>query len=171
MLCSIVHRTEYVYTAPVEPARHFVRLRPRGDGTLRELNYSLQVDPWPAQWIEYADQHGNTVVQVDFLGSAWRVDFAMRCEVETFQPALAGPPVQIGSLYAPWAWQALQAYVAVGPDAGNLAALGAQLRLESGGDADLFLLLLNQRLARDIRHEFRVAGGPQDPALTLAGRR
>ncbi|MBL8471210.1 MAG: transglutaminase family protein [Rhodocyclaceae bacterium] len=167
MLCSIVHRTDYVYTAPVEPARHLLRLSPRRDANLRVQHYVLQVDPWPAQMIEYLDVHGNSVLQADFAGFTTHLHVGMRCTVETFLPPFPGPAVQLGSVYPPAIWQSLFPYVAIGPPDGNLDALGADLRYASAGDADQFLYLLNARLARDIRHEFRVAGGPQAPAQTL----
>src|SRR2546425_11663870 len=60
VLLHLVHETSYRYTPAVENAHHMLYLKPASRGGQTLLNYTLRVDPAPAQLRETVDSYGNT---------------------------------------------------------------------------------------------------------------
>lgn len=172
MLCSVQHRTIYRYTDPVQPCPHVVRLRPRADGALRELEYALRISPEPAEISECIDHEGNTVAQIRFAGETHELVIESTFRVETLRTnsdnySLAAD-VRLDAPYSDVLRQNLASYLAPAGHAPAVAALAADLAAVSGGNLGGFLSTLNTWLHRSIKREIRESGNPRKPEHTLA---
>jgi transglutaminase-like putative cysteine protease len=61
MLFSVIHRTTYLYTAPVSLSYHTAHLRPLDQGTQRCRSHQLAISPLPTSIEEDRDYFGNGV--------------------------------------------------------------------------------------------------------------
>lgn len=60
MKLRVTHETRYDYTPAVETAQHMAYLQPLNTRSQRLLEYTLQIDPMPAQISQTLDVFGNT---------------------------------------------------------------------------------------------------------------
>ncbi len=85
MNLAVTHATSYAYSMPVSLGPHIIRLRPRCDGTLRLLDFTLDIEPKPASLTDYLDQEGNVVTHAWFEGAAAHLKVTSRFQVETLR--------------------------------------------------------------------------------------
>lgn len=173
MHIHIEHLTTYSYSEPVTLGPHTVRLRPRPDGSFRELDYVLVVDPAPALRTEQLDAAGNLVTRLWFEGAARHLRLQSRFSVEThcldsrlliLDTAYRSLP----AVYPTDEADCLVPYRGAGEVDESVRALADQIAGEVAGDPLDFLTILTQRLFRRIQREIRHQGAPQTPAETLA---
>lgn len=172
MHIDVEHLTTYSYSEPVALGPHTVRLRPRPDGSLRELDYALAVEPAPALRSEQLDAAGNLVTRLWFEGETRHLWLRSRLSVETHRPA--GPLLILDTAYRtlPAVYPADEAgclvpYRGAGEVEEPVRALADQIAGEAAGDPLDFLTILTQRLHWKIHREIRHQGAPQTPAETL----
>jgi transglutaminase-like putative cysteine protease len=173
MQIDVEHLTTYSYSEPVALGPHTVRLRPRPDGSFRELGYGLVVEPAPALRSEQLDAAGNLVTRLWFEGETRHLRLRSRFSVKTHR--LAGPLLILDTAYRilPAVYPADEAdclvpYRGAGEVEDPVRALADQVAGEAAGDPLDFLTILTRRLHREIKREIRHQGAPQTPAETLA---
>jgi transglutaminase-like putative cysteine protease len=173
MHIDVEHLTTYSYSEPVALGPHTVRLRPRPDGSFRELDYVLAVDPAPALRSEQLDAAGNLVTRLWFEGQTRHLRLRSRCSVETQRPdsrllILDTVYRTLPARYPTGEADCLLTYRGTGEVDESSRALADQIAGEAAGDPLDFLTILTQRLYRQIQREIRHQGAPQTPAETLA---
>lgn len=173
MRFEVEHLTSYRYSDPVALGPQTLRLRPRPDGRMRELGFSLLIEPAPALRAEALDAEGNQVTRLWFEGETRRLNVVSRFTVETSPKGT--PPLLIDARYAslpldypPNEGTVLAPYRSGGGDSSEVRALAERLNREAGKDSIDFLARLNDHLFRHIEREIRDQGVPQPPAETLA---
>lgn len=175
---ALHHQTVYDYDRPVTLAPHQVRLRPAAHARTPILSYSLTVEPSThfVNWQQ--DPYGNYIARLVFPQPARRLsitvdmvadltvinpfDFFVEQHAEhfpfTYDVALRDELTpylqseQVGPLLSEW-----------------LAGLQRALPAEPMQTTD-FLVLVNQRLQRDIGYQVRLEPGVQTPEQTLSLR-
>ena len=197
MRITIHHRTSYVFDAPVWLEPHVVRLRPRGDGAVRLVDFALEIDPEPAARADNLDPEGNVVTQAWFEGQWPGLTFRTRAVVETlrddpFRFLVTGPerarhaadapdragsngataPPALPDVYAPELCERLALYRrppdAAPPEVRVLARAAAE---DSQHDPARFPLVLAQRINAAFARETRPQGPPLAPEATIAAGR
>lgn len=181
MAYRIFHQITYRYDQPVVLASHILRLRPRCDVTQRLRQFSLRLDPEPAQLYETLDLDGNAILKARFADqSITQLVIEANSEVETLR---SNP---FSYLLEPWATtlpfnypslllHQLQPYRS-GQFAGGFGAeidptasqLAQELWLDSGGNVVTFLSALNQTIYESCGYQMRETGSPYPPGLTWA---
>ena len=176
MRFDIEHHTRYSYSAPVALGPQTVRLRPRPDGGVRELDRSLSVDPSPQTRSDQLDAEGNLVTRLWFSGQTRHLDLAVHLVATTgranafdFVPDLGANRLPMD--YAPAEAAALAPYLSPnlnqpGPDAA-VRGLVSKIQDASDGSPTGFLTVLNQWIFTRIEREIRDQGHAQTPAQTL----
>jgi transglutaminase-like putative cysteine protease len=169
MRFRVHHVTTYTYSHPVRLGPHWLRLRPRCDGTSELLDFGLEVDPLPAGRSDCLDSEGNLATRVWFEGTTTRLNVTSRFEAHTrradpcdFLPE----PMPWTGVYAPLLHNRLAPWMAQDEVAAPVSALARGLRAESK-DARDFVRRLNELLHRTIAREIRDTGAPQAPEETL----
>lgn len=173
MQIDVEHLTTYSYSEPVALGPHTVRLRPRPDGSFRELDYDLAVDPAPALRSEHLDAAGNRVTRLWFEGQTRHLRLRSRIRVEAQRPdsrllILDTAYCALPARYPKDEADLLVPYRGSGEIEDGVRALAGQIAGEAVGDPLGFLTTLTQRLHREIQREIRHQGAPQTPAETLA---
>jgi transglutaminase-like putative cysteine protease len=172
MRLEVEHLTTYHYSEPVVLGPHRVRLRPRPDGGMRELGYSLRVEPAPAHRLEYLDAAGNLVTRLWFEGetrhltlrSNFTVELERRAPLESMLDAAYRT---LPAVYSAEEAACLAPYKRGGEDEPAVRALAEQVAECASGNPLDFLTSLTERLHRQIEREIRPQGAPQSPAETL----
>ena len=172
MRIDVEHLTTYSYSDPVTLAPQTVRLRPRPDGSFRELSYRLLVDPAPALRTEMLDAAGNLVTRLWFEGETRELRIVSRFTVQTLIPAAYGLLVDSAQRRLPVSYPSqeqalLTPYLGDGRTHPAVAALVEGLAARSQDNPLDFLILLTDWLYRGITREIREQGEPQTPAETL----
>lgn len=173
MYLEVEHRTSYSYSEPVALGPHTLRLRLRPDGRMRELGFTLLVEPAPALRAEALDAEGNLVTRLWFEGETRHLNIVSRSRVETGPQA--APPLLIDTRYAklpldypPSEGAVLAPYRTGGQGTAEVRALAEALARASDKHPLAFLARLNDHLFRHIEREIREEGAPQTPAETLS---
>jgi transglutaminase-like putative cysteine protease len=172
MRIDVDHLTTYSYSEPVALGPHRVRLRPRPDGSFRELDYALAVDPAPVLRREQLDAAGNLVTGLWFEGETRHLRIHSRFSVEAQEREPLGPPLEptqrtLPVVYPDEEAACLAPFRATGVVEDSVRALANRLADETDGDPVAFLSRLTERLHREIQREIRPRGAPQTPAETL----
>ncbi|MDF2141288.1 transglutaminase family protein [Paenirhodobacter sp. CAU 1674] len=168
MRFSVRHLMQYDYSAPVELGAHRLRLTPRvGAGVLH--GHELTVTPAPTSRCDLTDDFGNQLIALEFAGEITRFCVESRFTLDTCAPV--PPPADLPPL--PWdATSAAQAaYLRDPVPDPTVQAFAAALADEAGGDALVFLDLLNRQLFTRTDRQIRLEGDAQTPAETLASAR
>lgn len=173
MRFEISHFTEYRYADPVKLSPQCLRLRPREDGTLRLLDFRLNLEPRPTQVSLQSEPDGNVALIAWFGEPVQRLRVHTQSVVETSrenpfdyiitEPLARRLPMQ----YAPEMRRVLAPALEepVGPTVQELAErLAAQVDF----DTLQFLNALNKHLFDNTRVVVRQTGGPLDPEEHLA---
>lgn len=174
MRITIRHRTSYAFDAPVLLEPHVVRLRPRDDGSVRLIDFTLRIDPEPAGRADCLDPEGNVVTAAWFKGRWPRLTFDTHAIVDTlvdnpFGFLAAAPERALPDGYAPALCDRLALYRQP-PDAAHPAvrALAVAAAEAAGHDPARFPLTLAQRIHAACVCETRPQGAPLAPEATLA---
>lgn len=173
MRLDVEHLTTYRYSEPVALGPHAVRLRPRPDGSFRELEFTLTVDPAPALRSERLDAAGNLVTRLWFEGETRLLRLHSRFSVQSQKPEAFGLILDTADRTLPAVYPMDEAhclfpYLGQREPEDSVRALVDQIAEEADGDPLDFLRILTQRLHREIQREIRHQGAPQTPAETLA---
>jgi transglutaminase-like putative cysteine protease len=172
MQISVVHTTEYRYSAPVYLEPHVIRLRPREDGSQRTLAVSLVIEPAPASRSQCLDQDGNVVTHVWFAQPTERLLVRNTVEVQTlrenpFDFLVHGGDHNLPVRYPEPARRTLEPYLGAEADA-SVREFSESLAHQAGGRTMDFLGLLNRTLLDRVRQVVRPEGMPRSPEETLA---
>lgn len=99
MLLRIVHETSYRYLPVVENAHHMLHLKPASRGGQSLLQYTLRVEPVPAQLHDAVDVYGNTRTYFSLQAAHGRLTVVADSLVATSPtaPAAAGASASL-----PW---------------------------------------------------------------------
>jgi transglutaminase-like putative cysteine protease len=176
MRFDVEHLTTYRYSAPVTLGPQTVRLRPRPDGSFREIGYSLLVDPAPAVRSELLDAEGNLATRLWFEAESRYLNIVSRFTLDVHEAAppaviLAASGRRLPVDYPEDEAPVLAPYRGAAGSDGPVAALAADLRARAASDPVAFLALLTEHLHRTIGRKIRDQGAPQPPAETLTRRR
>jgi transglutaminase-like putative cysteine protease len=169
---EIDHHTRYDYSSPVALGPQTVRLRPRPDGGVRELVWTLTLDPRPRVRSDQLDAEGNLVSRLWFSGETQHLEVGVHLRAETsranpfdFVPDLGANRLPMD--YAPAEVFALAPYRdQATPDPAVRELLG-RIEAASDGSPVGFLTGLNAWIYRQIEREIRDLGAAQPPAQTL----
>jgi transglutaminase-like putative cysteine protease len=173
MRFEVEHLTNYNYDEPVTLGMQTVRLRPRQDGGIRELGYSLLVDPAPVLRRERLDAEGNLATRMWFEAETRHLRIVSRFTVDTLETDPFGLVLDtayraLPVIYPPEETDALARYRTADHLGPSVRTLSEDIAARSDGDPLAFLAVLNDRLHREIEREIREEGPPQSPAQTLA---
>lgn len=156
-----------------------LQMQPRSDVTQKLRQFSLEIDPAPAQLFENADLDGNSVAKAVFTtDETTHLTIQAASEVETFrtnpfyyllEPWATSLPID----YPAALWHQLQPYLG-GQFTGGLttsidpiaAQLAQEVWLATSGDIVSFLSELNQRIQTSCRYGLRETGKPYPPGVT-----
>jgi transglutaminase-like putative cysteine protease len=173
MRFEVEHLTTYSYDEPVTLGTQTVRLRPRQDGGIRELGYSLLVDPAPVLRRERLDAEGNLATRMWFEAETRHLRIVSGFTVDTLETDPFGLVLDtayrvLPVIYPPEETDALARYRTADHLDPSVRTLSEDIAARSDGDPLAFLAVLNDRLHREIEREIREEGPPQSPAQTLA---
>ena len=177
MRITIRHRTSYAFDAPVVLEPHVIRLRPRADGSIRLVDFTLDIAPEPVLRTDNLDPEGNVVTVAWFKGEWSRLRLGTHAVVDTlltnpFGFLATGPDRPLPHAYAPDLCERLAPYRrppgAAHPAVRELALAAAT---ESDRDPARFPLVLAQRIRAEFTCETRPEGAPLSPAATIAAGR
>jgi transglutaminase-like putative cysteine protease len=176
MRFQVEHITRYEYSAPVALGPQTVRLRPRPDGGVRELAWTLTLDPQPQVRSDQLDAEGNLVSRLWFVGETRHLEIGVSLGAETTRVNAFDYIPDLGTRrlpmdYAPAEAAVLAPYLAPGPGQGpsdpSVHALKARIQDTSDGSPTGFLTGLNAWMYAEIEREIRDQGVAQSPAETL----
>ncbi|MCU0228755.1 MAG: hypothetical protein MUF01_14060, partial [Bryobacterales bacterium] len=153
MRFEISHFTEYRYAEAVKLSPHCLRLRPREDGTLRLLDFQLNLEPRALGISLQTEADGNVALVARFAEACRVLRIHARSVVEThrvnpfdFVITDAGAltvPVRYGPCQ-----QAVLSPALLGIAGPRVRALAEAVAAEADGDTLRFLWELNSRLFR-----------------------
>ena len=177
MRITIRHRTWYTFDAPVHLEPHVIRLRPRADGSVRLVDFVLEIDPEPAVRADNLDPEGNVITRAWFEGESPRLTLRTRAVVDTllanpFRFLVTEPDRALPYACPPDLSERLALYRRP-PDAAHPAVreLALAAAVESEHDPARFPLALAQRIRAELARETRPEGVPLAPEATIAAGR
>ena len=86
MLYDVRHETKFTYAQVVSISQHVMHLMPRETPRQRRLDFSLQIEPEPAQQSSTEDYFGNTVHFMTMQAPHERLRVESRSRVEVIEP-------------------------------------------------------------------------------------
>ena len=177
MRITVRHRTSYAFDAPVYLEPHVIRLRPRADGSIRLVEFALEIDPEPAVRTDNLDPEGNVVTHAWFEDRWSRLTLRTHAVVETlltdpFRFLVTEPERPLPYAYAPDFCERLALYRRP-PDAAHPAVreLALAAATDSEHDPARFPLALARRIRERFTLETRPEGSPLAPEATIAAGR
>ncbi|MEO1002855.1 MAG: transglutaminase family protein [Cyanobacteria bacterium J06638_7] len=176
MRIEVEHRTSYHYSEPVRLGPHILRLRPRLQGGLRELDFSLRIEPRPSLQLEALDAAGNRVTRLWFEGQSESLEIVSRFVVQSDDPGPGLPsdpchPAALPLLYPPEEAPLVAPYGMAGSASAAVRDLAHQLLSQAGAEPLAFLHALNHHLHHHIAPEIRELGEAHSPEITLRSGR
>ncbi len=176
MTITVRHHTTYRFDGPVFLEPHVIRLHPRTGGTVRLVDFALDIEPEPTLRAENLDLDGNAVTHAWFEGLTEKLAVQTRATVET----LVTDPFRFLAVGAdrslPYAYPADLAHrlrpCRSAPDAAHpsVRELAADVAREAHSPL-AFPLDLARRLHEECTLERRPDGPPLPPHETAAHRR
>lgn len=177
MRITIRHRTSYTFDAPAFLEPHVIRLRPRADGSIRLVDFALDISPDPVVRTDNLDPEGNVITRAWFEGQWSRLTLGTHAVVDTllanpFGFLVTEPDRPLPCAYAPDVCKRLALYRRP-PDAAHPAVreLAHAAATESERDPARFPLALAQRIRAEFVRETRPEGPPLAPEATIAAGR
>lgn len=173
---TILHRTYYNFSAPVELGPHELRLRPREGHELRIESSTLDIEPTAVlSWRR--DAEDNSVAIARFGGATRQL--AIQSELVVQQYNLAPLDFELPGAAASWPFTySPEDAAALGPYRDTASRVGGHDRVGSwldgvgdwGGERSTIVLLqrLNQRIHESLSYRARTEPGVQEPEVTLA---
>ncbi len=177
MRITVRHRTSYAFDAPVYLEPHVIRLRPRDDGSVRLVEFTLRIDPEPVVRTDNLDPEGNVLTHAWFEGRWQRLTLRTHAVVDTllvdpFGFLITEPGRPLPYAYAPDFCERLALYRrpsdAAHPAVRELALAAAA---ESERDPARFPLALAGRIRAEFVRETRPEGPARAPEATIRARR
>lgn len=169
----IEHTINYRYSQAVFLEPLIIRLTPLASLSQRCEDFSLTVAPDPAGIAACLDVSGHPVHSLWFERLYTQLTITARSRVEVFrdnpfgfiitEPGARSLPVE----YNPQTAQALAPCRQASPPEAPLLSLVAQVRRESQDRTTDFLMLLCQRLRRNLQHVHRPTGDPWPAGETI----
>jgi len=175
MNLAVTHATAYAYSMPVSLGPHVLRLRPRCDGTLRLLDFSLEIDPKPALLTHCLDAEGNVVTHAWFDDPTDRLTITSHFRAETLRANpfdyLLDPRAQtLPFAYPPEFEPALAAYCSRQEHNDAVLKFACEIAEAAQWRTSGFLTALGASIHGMCAKVIRESGGPQPPAMTLSER-
>ncbi len=177
MRITVRHRTSYAFDGPVYLEPHVIRLRPRADGSVRLVEFTLEIDPEPVVRADNLDPEGNVVTHAWFEGRWSRLTLGTHAVVDTLVADPFGflsplPEWPLPHAYPRDLWERLTPYRRP-PDASHSAVrdLARAAAAASGRVPSSFPLALAQRINERFTRETRPEGPPRPPEATIAAGR
>jgi len=173
---GIKHRTEYLYTRPVQLNRHRLVLRPREGHDLRVRKMILRIQPAHViTWVR--DVYGNSVAWVDFSEPTQHLVIESLCTVERLAPfpeRTLHEPLAVSHpvLYDPLEQTVVAAYLAPSfpEDGETLRQWLLSAHQIDATDVEGSVLRLAQFIKTHITYLRRMEKGVQSPSTTLSLR-
>ncbi|MCE9608564.1 MAG: transglutaminase family protein [Planctomycetia bacterium] len=170
----IEHHTVYRYARPIEFGQHRLVLRPREGHDLHVARMTLDI--FPKHRLNWSrDVFGNSVVIVDFLEEADRLEFRSEVLVERSLPLSAEEPHKSPQVAFPVEYDTLETVVvgayqtaSYSEDRTALQSWLDQALPARDADAESLAAALNLLVHRQIKYFRRNERGVQSPAETLA---
>ncbi|MFY7855201.1 MAG: transglutaminase family protein, partial [Rubrivivax sp.] len=169
---ALNHVTHYRYDRPVTLSPQVVRLRPAPHCRTPILAYSMRVEP-ALHFINWQqDPFANHLARLVFpqKTTEFKVTIDLVAEMSVYNPFdffLEPGAEHCPFEYAPDLKHDLAPYLVRGPLTPRFEALVKSISRERTRTID-FIVMLNQRLQRDIRYLIRMEPGVQTPEETLA---
>jgi transglutaminase-like putative cysteine protease len=177
MIFHVTHKTNYIYSAPVFPEPHIVRLSPRNDANQRISNFSLTVKPQPAGIHYFRDAEDNCAACIWFEEKTATLSIVTSFEAQTFGKNPFGYLVTDNAfLRLPAAYENFDA-TALEPSLAAIAmddavvAFGKSVFEDAHGDTLQFLTRLCNAIYENFTVETRKHGSPLSPSITLQYKR
>ena len=177
MRITVRHRTSYSFDAPVCLEPHVIRLRPRADGSVRLVDFALEIDPEPVVRADNLDPEGNVITRAWFEGQWSRLTLHTHAVVDTlldnpFRFLISDPARPLPYAYPPNFSERLALY-RLPPDAAHPAVreLALGVATDSQRDPTRFPLALAQRIRAGFVRETRPEGPPLSPEATISAGR
>ncbi len=169
---ALHHRTHYKYDRLVTHAPHVVRLRPAPHCRTPVLSYSLKVVP-EKHFINWQqDPFGNYLARIVFPEPSTELDITVEviADMAVYNPFdffLEPYAEYFPFKYEPELAAELAPYLERSASCKSLVELAASLQPDKPRIMD-FLVLVNQRLQKDVNYLIRLEPGVQSPEETLA---
>jgi transglutaminase-like putative cysteine protease len=176
MKIAVEHSTVYRFDCPARLGPHDIRLRPRDDGSLRLLDYSLSVEPQPVLLAECLDQDGNHTQRAWFGEPAASLQVRSRFTVETLRvnpfdfTIATGDLLRVPLRYGPRLGSVLMAYTARQGSAGAVDEFARDAAAQAGWNTMAFLTGLAAEIYGSFHAVVRPEGEPLPAAETLDAR-
>jgi transglutaminase-like putative cysteine protease len=176
MKIAVEHSTVYRFDCPARLGPHDIRLRPRDDGSLRLLDYSLSVEPQPVLLAECLDQDGNHTQRAWFGEPAASLEVRSRFTVETLRvnpfdfTIATGDLLRVPLRYGPRLGSVLMAYTVRQGSAGAVDEFARDAAAQAGWNTMAFLTGLAAEIYGSFRAVVRPEGEPLPAAETLDAR-
>lgn len=173
MRFEISHFTEYRYGAEVKLSPHYLRLRPREDGSVRLVDFRLHLEPRAAGVSLQSEADGNVALVAWFTGTTRLLRIHATSIVETsrdnpFDYVITEAPARRLPVHYSAEQQAVLAPSLAGPVGLGVKQLAEEVAASVDFDTLGFLAALNRRLFESTRVVIRKTGDPLDPEDCLA---
>lgn len=169
---EIVHRTHYLYAAPVTLGDHRLMFRPRDSHDLRLLGTSLAIDPAAqVRWVH--DAFGNSIAIASFDTQTRSLEFVSRIQVERYGVSSDLLPIEDYARKLPFSYAAEEApdlarYVERAyPDPNASVSNWARQFLDRDGESFATLERMCIGIQGGLGYAMRFEPGTQAPATTL----
>ena len=169
---EIVHRTHYLYAAPVTLGDHRLMFRPRDSHDLRLLGTSLAIEPAAqVRWVH--DAFGNSIAIASFDTQTESLEFVSRIQVERYGVSSDLPPIEDYARKLPFSYAAEEApdlarYVERHyPDPNASVRTWARRFLNPDGESFATLERMCMGIQGSLSYAMRFEHGTQAPATTL----
>ncbi len=169
---ALNHVSHYVYDRRVRLGPQVVRLRPAPHSRSRILSYALRIDP-PGHFLNWQqDPQSNWLARAVFPEptDVLRIEVDLVAEMAVFNPFdffLEPYAERCPFSYEPELHHELEPFLACMPPTPRLSRWLQGVSRESQASID-FLVMLNQRVQRDVAYLIRMEPGVQTPELGMA---
>jgi len=175
MNLDVTHSTTYAYSMPASLGPHVFRLRPRCDGTMRLLDFKLEIEPKPALLADCLDPEGNLVTHAWFSGATERLRITSQFQVETLRTNPFDYLLDHRAQTLPFTYPydlagALACYCSGGENNDAVLKFACEIAETAKWRTSDFLAALNTSIHGMCAKIVRERGGPQPPETTLRER-
>jgi len=172
MHLAVTHTTAYTYSMPASLGPHVVRLRPRCDGSLRLLDFNLEIAPKPALLADCLDPEGNVVTHAWFEGTTEHLKVTSKFQVETLRTNPFDYVLDHRAESLPFAYPrdlegGLACYCSRGENNDEVLKFACDIAKTAKWHTSDFLTTLDTAIHGRCEKIIRERGGPQPPEVTL----
>jgi len=171
---ALNHRTHYIYDRPVAHSPHVIRLRPAPHCRTPILSYSLKILPKKHFLNWQQDPFSNYLARVTIPDKTreFLVEVDLIAEMAVYNPFdffLEPAAEKFPFKYETWLKRELSPFLKAPPAGPLLAEYLTTIDLAEKRTID-FLVMVNQRICKDIQYLIRMEAGVQKPEETLGLR-